>query len=209
MRSRSLYTSVIGPTFGVCCLVGLQSCSERRVPETDCPKPSGSADERPSAAENQARGPLQVTLEQKGARLKVHFQNRADRNLIVIRPLGGELLEKMPGLPGVQTLPPPDYRFEATSTAGGTVHRGSYAPMWPSASAASEGLGDAGPALDATVDLKPGQSSEQGVDLPFDLPSGQYTVRFSYDYFRSSDQLPPGWFTGTAQAPPIRVSISR
>lgn len=180
MRSRSHYTSSIRRALAVCCLAGLQGCSERRVPESDCPRPSGSVHQRPSdAATNQASAALGVALERTGERLRVRFHNRSNRSLVVIRPVAGKLLERMPGLPGMQTLPAPDYRFEATPLAGGATQRGSYAPVWPAASAASEGLGDAGPAADAKVELKPGQSAEQGVDLPFDLASGEYSVRFS------------------------------
>ena len=210
MRSGSRFVSIVAQAVAVCCVADLYGCTQERVPDTRRPEPASSARARTSSdARDQAHEPLRVVLEQAGKRLQVRLHNQGKQKLIVIRPLDGELLEKMPGLPGLQTLPAPAYRFEATPTAGGPVHRGNYAPMWASASAASEGLGDAGPLSDAKVALEPGQSVLQGVDLPFELPNGKYTVRFSYEYLRSSQQVPPGWFTGTAKAAPIQLNVAR
>jgi hypothetical protein len=44
-------------------------------------------------------------------------------------------------------------------------------------------------------------------DLPFELPVGDYVIRFWYSYFMSQADVPAGWYVGDVEAPPLAVSV--
>jgi hypothetical protein len=60
---------------------------------------------------------------------------------------------------------------------------------------------------EATLKIAPQGTATITADLPFKLPPGEYAISFIYSYFLSPSEVPDGWYTGEAEAPPLLVEV--
>lgn len=186
-----------------------------RCREQSSPRPAPSAvppvdSLGPANTERFSSGPLSARLVATArSELEIEFFNSSPTEVTVLRPGLGEPLVAVPGLPGMQALPAAVYRFQALGLRDKRVRRGAYAPLFGTGATSERGRPNgatAEPFLDYWLKVPAHGAARVSVELPFQPEPGDYWLLFSYDYFLSSRGVPPGWFTGQVEAPPIRIS---
>lgn len=190
------------------------ACKERGSSRPATSRATSRAVSSPvSSPEHFSAGPLSVRLHLPGRTyLEIEFFNSSSADVIVLRPGDGEPLAAVPGLPGMQVLPPALYQFQAVNLGKRLIQRRRYAPPFDTfadSERAHREKGIPNTRADYRLTIPAKGSARLTADLPFELEAGEYWLAFSYDYFTSSAAVPVGWFTGRVEAAPLHVAVGQ
>jgi hypothetical protein len=194
--------------------ISLAACRDPSADRHPAPRASSSAPPAVSASVPQRfePGALRVDLRLAGAdHFEITFRNSSPEPIVILRPGMGEHLAVPKGGGGAKSFPATSYRFEARELAGTKMFRGVYAPqnmfLTEAESKNAARAKSAEPSFaPAELKIAPGGTATMTADLPFELPSGDYVIRFWYSYFLSQAEVPAGWYSGDVEAPPVVVS---